>query len=500
MANLQEYQRTIGPFSATMLIAGSMIGSGIFIVPAEIIRTGGTGTFLLLAWLFTAGLTLMGTHAYGELAGMFPRAGGQYVYLKESYGPLVSFLYGWSVFTIIECGSIAAVAMGFGKFLGTLAPAVSESQYLVGPFECPAWAVTSRITVGPYHLGLTPARLSAIAVILLLSLINRFGSKPGVWIQNGFTVAKLGSLAALILAGLLLAGPAPVAPAAWIPQGNDAHLPFLGALLVVQTGTLFSSDSWNSVTFIAGEVKEPRRTLPLALLVGPLIVLVLYLLANLAYLRVLGPTGIATAEGQKVGSATLDALLGPRGDKIMALAILVSTFGCANGIILAGARLYRAMALDGLFFKGAARLNRHGVPGIALALQAVWASLLTLTGNYAQLLEFTIFAALLFYALTVAGIFVLRVRRPGLERPVKILAYPVLPALYVLGALAIMGALLAWRPSFTWPGLALVALGLPVYGLVKRAGTQPPSATEPDAPGPVGNGELPLPTPGKHQI
>jgi APA family basic amino acid/polyamine antiporter len=468
MAKLQDYQRHIGTFSATMLIAGSMIGSGIFIVPAEMIRTGGTGSFLILAWLLTACLTLAGAHCYGELAGMFPRAGGQYVYLRESYGPLVAFLYGWTVFTIIECGSIAAVTMAFAKFLGTLAPVVSESRYLVGPLEVPAWAVTARITVGPYHLGLTPARLTAIAVILLLSLLNSFGSKLGVWIQNTFTVAKLGSLAALILAGFLLAAPRHTAPGAWIPTGPDAALPFLAALLVVQTGSLFSSDSWNTVTFIAGEVREPRRTIPLALLVGPLMVLGLYLLANAVYLRVLGPAGIAMAAGDRVGSETLRVILGARGDQVMSMAILVSTFGCANGMVLAGSRLYQTMAEDGLFFKRAAALNRHRVPGFALGTQAVWASLLTLTGNYGQLLEFTMFAALLFYALTVAGIFVLRRRRPSLERPVKVFAYPVLPALYVLGALSIMAALLVYRPSFSWPGLALVALGVPVYWLLRR--------------------------------
>jgi len=465
----QDYQRHVGPFSATMLIAGSMIGSGIYIVPAEMARTGGTGSFLILAWLLTACLTLLGAHSYGELAGMFPRAGGQYVYLRESYGPLVAFLYGWSVFAIIECGSIAAVAMAFGKFLGTFLPAVSESRYLLGPLEVPAQTVGAAVTVGPYHLGLTPARLAAIAVILGLSLLNSFGTKVGVWIQNTFTLAKLGSLAALILAGLLLAAPREASAAAWVPQGPDAALPFLGALLVVQTGSLFSSDSWNTVTFIAGEVREPRRTIPLALLVGPLLVLGLYLLANAVYLRVLGPTGIATAAGDRVGSEALRVILGPRGDRIMALAILVSTFGCANGMILAGSRLYRTMAEDGLFFHQAARLNRHQVPGVALALQAAWASLLTLTGNYGQLLEFTMFAALLFYALTVAGIFVLRLRRPELERPVKVFAYPVLPALYILGAAGIMVALLRYRPSFTWPGLVVVGLGAPVYWAVRRS-------------------------------
>lgn len=473
MAAPQDYQRHVGPFSATMLIAGSMIGSGIFIVPAEMVRTGGTGTFLLLAWLFTAALTLLGAHVYGELAGMFPRAGGQYVYLRESYGPLPAFLYGWTVFLIIECGSIAAVAMAFGKFLGTFVPAVGESHYLLGPLEVSAMTFPGGVTVGPYHLGLTPARLAAIGVIAGLSLLNGFGSRAGVWVQNTFTLAKLGSLAALILAGLLLPAQAPAAPGPWVPAGADAALPFLGALLVVQTGSLFSSDSWHAVTFIAGEVREPRRTLPLSLLVGPVLVLGLYLLANAVYLKVLGPAGIAKAPGDRVGSEALRALLGPRGDRIMAAAILVSTFGCANGMILAGSRLYQTMAQDGLFFPAAARLNRFRVPGTALALQAVWASLLTLTGNYGQLLEFTMFAALLFYALTVAGVVVLRRRRPDLERPVRVRAYPLVPALYLLGALAVMGALLRWRPSFTWPGLALVALGIPFYWLLQHLGGRP---------------------------
>ena len=465
MSKSQDYARSIGPFSATMLIAGSMIGSGIYIVPAAMIRTGGTGSFLLLAWLLTTVLTLLGAHAYGELAGLFPRAGGQYVYLREAYGRLPAFLYGWSVFTIIETGAIAAVTMAFAKFLGTLAPGVSESQYLAGPIHLPAFQVTSSLALGPYHLGLTPARLCAILIIAGLSVINAFGAKLGVWIQNTFTLAKLGSLAALILIGLLAAVPGPEAPQAWVPA---PAMPFLGALLVVQSGSLFSSDAWNSVTFIAAELKEPRRTIPIALLAGPVMVMGLYLLANLAYLRLLGPTGIAASPGDRVGSEALRAVFGARGDLLMALAILVSTFGCANGLIMAGPRIYQAMAADGLFFRRAATLNRHGVPASAIAIQACWACALTLTGTFGQLLEFCIFAQLLFYVLTVAGIFVLRVRRPELERPVKICGYPWVPGLYLLGTLAVMGALLCYRPSFTWPGLVLVALGMPVFALMKR--------------------------------
>lgn len=468
MTQPQAYRRTVGLFSATMLIAGSMIGSGIFIVPAEMVRTGGSGPFLLLAWALTAVLTLLGAHSYGELAGLFPRAGGQYTYLREAYGPLTAFLYGWTVFTIIECGAIAAVAMAFAKFLGTLLPVVREGHYLLGPFEFPAIQVTSGITVGPYHLGLTPARIVAIAVIFFLSFLNTFGARLGVWIQNTFTVAKLGSLAALILAGLLVTRPGPAASQAWVPAGTGATLPFLAALLVVQSGSLFSSDAWNSVTFIAAEIKEPRRTIPLAMLVGPLMVLGLYLLANVVYLRILGPAGIAHAPSDRVGSETLRTLMGPRGDLLMCLAILVSTFGCVNGLVLAGGRLYQAMAMDGLFFKQAAQLNRHQVPAFALWVQALWASALTLSGNYIQLLEFSIFASLLFYVLTVSGIFVLRVRRPDLERPVKIFAYPVVPILYLLGILAVMAALLVYRPSYTWPGLVLMGLGVPVYFVFKR--------------------------------
>jgi basic amino acid/polyamine antiporter, APA family len=468
MANSSSYHRHLGSFSATMLIAGSMIGSGIYIVPAEMIRTGGTGTFLLLAWGFTALLTVLGAHSYGELAGMFPKAGGQYVYLRESYGRLVAFLYGWTMFVIIESGCLAAVTMGFGKFLGGFLPAVSEAHYLLGPVEVRAFEVVPGLVVGPYHLGLTPARLAAIAVIACLSFANAFGARLGVLIQNTFTVAKLGSLAALIFVGLLVAAPAH-GGAPVVPTGADAALPFLGALLVVQSGSLFSSDAWSHVTFIAAEIRDPKKSIPLALLVAPLMVLGLYLLCNVVYLRVLGPAGVAGAPGDRVGTAALHALFGHRGDQLMTLAILVSTFGCANGLVLAGSRLYQAMAADGLFFAPAAKLNRHGVPAAAMAFQGLWASLLTLTGNYSQLLEFCMAAAMLFYFLTVLGIFVLRWRSPGLPRPVKIIAYPLPPLLYLAGALAFLGALLVYRPSFTWPGMALVLLGVPVYfALVRR--------------------------------
>jgi APA family basic amino acid/polyamine antiporter len=459
----EGYRRHVGPFSATMLLAGSMIGSGVFIVGADIVRTGHSGPFLIWAWVLTGVLTVFAALSYGELAGLFPHAGGQYAYLRETYGRLPGFLYGWTLFAVIECGTIAAVAVGFGKYLGAFVPWVSESRWLLGPFHVPAWQATRDIAVGPYDLGLTSARLAGILLIVFLSAVNAFGVKLGARIQNLFTVAKIGSLAALILLGLFLKPGTVPDPAPFQPAVAAGALPFLVALLVVQTGSLFSADAWNAITFIAAEVKEPKKTIPFALLVGTSLVCGLYILANYAYLKVLGPTAIATAPGDRVGSMALKALFGPPGELAMAGAILWSMFGCQNGLVLSGARVYQAMAKDGLFFRKAAHLNAHAVPAFALGIQAVWASALCLSGSYGQLLDYVIFAALLFYALTVAGVIVLRIRRPELERPVKVPLYPVLPILYLVGALAIMLALLIHRPAFTWPGLAIVLLGLPAY-------------------------------------
>lgn len=460
------YQRHVGLFSATMLIAGSMIGSGVFIVASDMVKDGGSGSFLIWGWVLTAFLTVAGALSYGELAGIYPHAGGQYTYLKEIYGPLVGFLYGWTFFAVIECGTIAAVAVGFGKYLGTFWPAVSESRWLLGPFHVNPWQVTREIVVGPYDLGLTTARLSGIAIVLFLSYVNFHGVKLGARVQNIFTVTKIASLAGLILLGLVLnptTAPDP-APLAGAPTGTA----WLVALLVVQTGSLFSADAWNAITFIAGEVKEPRRTIPLSLFIGTSLVCGLYILANVIYVKVLGPAGIANAPSARVGASALQAVLGSGGGKLMSAAVLVSMFGCVNGLVLSGARVYQAMASDGLFLKKAEGLNAAGVPAFALAIQAVWTCLLTMTGSYGQLLDYVIFAALLFYVLTVGGVFLLRVRQPELERPVKAFGYPVLPGLYLLGALAIMAALMVKKPSFTWPGLALVALGFPLYALTRR--------------------------------
>ncbi len=464
------YRRHVGLFSAIMLIAGSMIGSGVFIVAADIVRTGSTGGFLLAAWGLTAVLTVLGALSYGELAGMYPEAGGQYTYLREIYGPMTGFLYGWTFFAIIECGTIAAVAVGFGKYLGNFIASVNDTSWIGPHVDLNAWKITESITVGPYHLGLTPARLSGIIIVVLLSAVNYYGVKTGAKIQNLFTVAKIGALALLIVLGLVMHPIQAPNAAPFVAAAGGPSLGLLAGLLVVQTGSLFSADAWNSVTFIAGEVKEPKRTIPMSLLIGTTMVCGLYVLANFIYLKVLGPTGIATAPEQRVGAAALAALFGPKGALVMSGAILVSMFGCVNGLVLSGARVYQTMAKDGLFLPSAAKLNDHGVPAFGLAIQAVWTCLLTLTGTYGQLLDFVMFAALLFYVLTVGGVILMRFRAPELERPVKVPLYPVLPLLYLVGALAIMGALFIYKPSYTWPGLAIVALGLPLYALTRRKG------------------------------
>ena len=461
------YRRGVGLFSATMLIAGSMIGSGVFIVAADMVRTGGSGAFLLAAWGLTAVLTLFAALSFGELAGMFPQAGGQYSYLRETYGPATGFLYGWTFFVVIECGTLAAVAVGFGKYLGSFIPAVTDTAWLGPHLNVPIMQVTRDIAVGPYDLGLTPARLSAIAVVVLLTVVNLYGVKLGAWVQNLFTVAKIGGLAALILLGLFLKPPAAAVQTPFVPQDGSAMLPFLTALLVVQTGSMFSADAWNAITFIAGEVKEPRRTIPFSLLIGTTLVCGLYILSNAIYLKVLGPAGIANATEDRVGTAALQALLGNGGALIMAGSILVSMFGCLNGLVLSGARVYQRMAEDRLFFRRVAQLNEHGVPAFGLWIQALWTCLLTLTGTFGQLLDFVMLPTILFYAFTVGGLFLLRWRQPDLERPVKVWGYPLVPAFYVLGACAIVGALFIHRPSYSWPGLVLVALGWPVYLAVK---------------------------------
>ncbi len=473
-----EFTRGLGLFDSTMVVVGSMIGSGIFIVSADIARLVGSPGWLLMAWIFTGALTLAAALSYGELAAMMPRAGGQYVYLREAFSPLVGFLYGWTLFLVIQTGTIAAVGVAFSRFLGVFLPSVAEDHYLISPIH---------LTTG-YALSLSTAQLVAVLLIALLTWSNTRGIEYGRIVQNIFTVAKTGALIALIGAGLLLGWNASAVSANfgdfWTPRGQIDVAAGLSAvtafglfvaLCVSQTGSLFSSDAWNNITFTAGEVKDPRRTLPLSLAFGTGIVTALYLLANIAYLVTLPLSAIQHAPSDRVATATLDVIVPGGGAALMAAAILVSTFGCNNGLILAGARAYYAMARDGLFFKSIATLNARKVPAAGLLIQGVWSALLVLprtfdpaTGKYgnlySNLLDYVISAALIFYVLTIAGVLRLRMTRPDANRPYRAFGYPVVPVLYIAGALTILVVLFIYRPATTWPGLAIVLLGLPVYG------------------------------------
>lgn len=454
-----------------------MIGSGIFIVSAEIARQVGSPGWLIVAWLIAGFLTVTGALSYGELASMFPRAGGQYVYLREAFSPLWGFLYGWTLFLVIQTGTIAAVGVGFARFTGVVLPGISESNYLIPPIH----------VSGGYALSLSTAQLLGIAVIALLTWTNTQGLKYGKIVQNLFTTAKTGGLAALILLGLFAGYNATAVSGNfgdfWTPRnltaiapGLDATTAFglLVALCVSQTGSLFSADAWNNITFTAGEVINPKRNVPLSLALGTAIVIGLYLLANVAYLVTLPVQAIQTAPSDRVATATLQAIFPGAGTTLMAVAIMISTFGCMNGLILAGARAYFAMARDGVFFARAGELNEANVPSWALLFQGLWTVLLVLPrtynpatkayGNlYGNLLDYVISAALIFYILTIAGIFRLRATQPHAERPYKAFGYPVIPALYILGASVILVVLFAYRTATTWPGLVIVLLGVPVY-------------------------------------
>jgi APA family basic amino acid/polyamine antiporter len=459
-----------------------MIGSGIFIVSAAMARQLGSPGWLLVAWVVTGVLTIAAALSYGELAGMMPRAGGQYVYLREAYSPLWGFLYGWTLFTVIQTGTIAAVAVAFARFTGVLVPAIAENRYLIEPIH---------VSSG-YALSLSTAQLLGVALIALLTWTNTRGLEYGKVIQNTFTTAKTGALAALILLGLVIGWNAGAVSANfgqfWVPRGFEpiaegvavtSAFGIFVALCVAQTGSLFSADAWNNITFTAGEVKDPRRNIPLSLAFGTIIVISLYLLANLAYLVTLPLEAIQQAPSDRVATLTLDAIFPGLGAAIMAAAIMVSTFGCNNGLILAGARAYYAMARDGLFFRRAGELNAAKVPAWGLLLQGIWAAALVLPrtynvetsqyGNlYGNLLDYVVSAALLFYVLTIAGVFRLRATRPDAERPYKAFGYPVVPALYIVGALTILVVLLIYRPATTWPGFVIVLLGIPVFVAMRR--------------------------------
>jgi basic amino acid/polyamine antiporter, APA family len=495
-----EFVKAMSLTDATMLVAGSMIGSGIFIVSADIARKVESPAFLLTAWILTGVITLLGALAYGELAAMYPRAGGQYVFLRESMGPLMGFLYGWTLFVIIQTGTIAAVAVAFGRFLGVLWPAVTPDLY--GWFPSANVCVAALGCADPANaikLGLSPQRLVALVSIAVLTWINLRGIREGKIVQTTLTVVKTGALALLIVLAITV-GRNATAVAANFGAGNFNNVDITGTLVIAfgaaMVGSLFSSDAWNNVTFAAAEVKNPQRNLPLALMFGTGLVSLLYVLANVGYLQVLpiqgdpnGATsmarGIANATQDRVATAAMEVIFGASGATIMAIAILISTFGCNNGLILAGARVYYAMARDGLFFRRAGTLNANRVPATALILQTLWTALLCLTGTYGQLLDYVIFAALVFYVLTTVGLFILRAKRPDIERPYKALGYPFLPALYIALAGGVM-VLILLSPTSRFQavsGLVIVLIGIPVYYLWRRtdANRPPPPAVPGDA-------------------
>ncbi len=489
-----ELVKGLGLFDSTMIVVGSMIGSGIFIVSADIAHQVQSPGLLLLVWLASGLITLIGALSFGELAAAMPHAGGQYVYLRESCGPVFGFLYGWSMLLVIETATIAAVAIAFAKFSGVLAPWFSPTIWIwkIGTFG--PWNLWFG-PLGPYSVGLNRQNLLAILSIVLLTWINTRGLRMGKIVQNIFTVAKTISLAGLVLLGILFSTVAARSAnftgfwrnAGWStlhpypPDHSTWMIATITLIGVAMVGSLFAMDAWNSVTFTAAEVKNPGRNLPLSLALGTAIVVALYTLANVAYLRVLplsgDPNGITAisrgiefaAEG-RVATAVTQVIFGPPGAVLMAIAILISTFGCNNGLILAGARIYYAMAKDGLFFRSVGTVNRNRVPAVALVAQCVWASVLCLSGTYGQLLDFLIFAQLLFYILTLGGLFILRARRPDMPRPYRAFGYPVLPALYIVMAGFLEIQLLRYKPQYTWPGLIIVLLGLPVYALWKLAG------------------------------
>jgi basic amino acid/polyamine antiporter, APA family len=482
----REFRRSLGLFDSTMVVVGAMIGSGIFLVSADMTRLLGSASWVLVAWGLTAALTLAAALSYGELAAMMPRAGGQYVYLREAFSPIAGFLYGWTLFAVIQTGTVAAVSVGFARYASVLFPFIGEDRYLVPPIH---------LSEG-YAVSLSNAQLLAIAVIALLTWTNTRGIEYGRIIQNVFTSAKTAAVVGLIAIGLVFGASAgtidtnfsrawaPVSPVAIAP-GIDATSLFglLVALAIAQVGSLFASDAWNNITFTAGEVKNPRRDIPVSLAVGTGIVMTLYLAANVTYFVTLPLDAIKTVPSDRVAAASLEVALPGIGGALLAVGIMISTFGCANGMLLAGARAYYAMARDGLFFKPAGVLNDRRVPAWGLALQGVWTAFLVLPrtfdsasgtyGNlYGSLLDYVVSAALFFYILTIAGVFRLRWTRPGAPRPYRAFGYPLVPALYIVAASGILVVLALYRASTTWPGFAIVLLGVPVYLLLRRSAAQ----------------------------
>ncbi len=467
---MSEFRRELGLYDSVMVVAGAMIGSGIFIVSADMSRLLGSAGWLLAAWVLTGILTVSAALSYGELAAMMPEAGGMYVYMRRAFSPLWGFLYGWTLFTVIQTGTVAAVAVAFARFTGVLLPSISESNYIIAPIH---------LSSG-YAISLSTAQVVAIAVIAVLSWTNSRGVRYGKIVQNVFTTAKIGSLIALIAVGLLFGSTNEAIrmnfDTAW--PAKLSWFDLLVAMCVAQVGSLFSADSWHNITFTAGEVKDPQRNLPLSLALGTSLVIGLYLLANLAYLSVLPLDQIQNAPSDRVATAVLRSISPQWGAPLMAVAIMVSTFGCVNALVLAGPRVYFAMALDKLFFARAAQLNEARVPEWSLWIQGAWSALLVLPrtvnadgsyGNlYSNLLDYVISAALIFYIMAIAAVFRLRLREPDAARPYRAWGYPVLPAFYIAGAATILVCLFVYRPATTWPGLVIVLLGVPVYALMSR--------------------------------
>jgi APA family basic amino acid/polyamine antiporter len=475
MTDEHAFQRRLNLFDSTAIVVGSMIGSGIFIVSADIARMVGSPGWLMMVWIITGFMTIFAALSYGELACMFPKAGGQYVYLREAYNPLTGFLYGWTLFLVIQTGTIAAVGMAFAKFAGVLIPSVSESII---------W-----FKLGFFKLG--PVQLVAIGSIAFLTWINTRGIKEGKKIQNAFTSGKFILLVLFIIIGLGFAANSPSIHlnnlifwdaiqegpgGADIPLGGIALIAAIGMAMV---GSLFSSDAWNNITFTAGEVINPRKNIPMSLFLGTLIVTILYLLANIVYITVLpvrgapegadiAARGMQYAMNDRLGTASISGVFGNYAVLVMAAFIVISTFGCNNGLILAGARVYYAMAADGIFFKKVGTLNDKGVPATGLVIQGIWAGMLCLSGTYGQLLDYVVFAVLIFYVLTIFGLFRLRKNRPDIDRPYKAFGYPVIPMTYILLASIVMIILFIYKPEYTWPGLIIVIIGIPVYYLWKK--------------------------------
>ncbi|HRF81093.1 MAG TPA: amino acid permease [Flavobacteriales bacterium] len=462
-----HFHRSLGLWDATMLVAGSMIGSGIFIVSAGMLRDLGSPAWMLVAWVVAGLLTVLAALSYGELAGMMPKAGGQFVYLQRAYGKLTAFLYGWTAFTVITSGIIAAVAVAFAKFSAVFFPALSPDNILVD--------------LG--FVKVSAAQVYAVSTIILLSLFNTRGVHSSKTLTTIFTTAKIVAVLALIIVGLavglgtdVLATNFSTGWAAATTGGDGVITPLTGVALlsvlgVAMVGSLFSSDGWNSITFIAGEVKEPQRNIPRSLALGTFMVTGLYVLANITYLALLPSEAIMTAEADRVGTAAAQVILGPSAVAVMAILIMISTFGCINGYVLVGPRMYYAMAKEGLFFKQAGELSKRGVPQWAMWVQCVWACLLCFSGTYGDLLDYATFASLLFYIVTIIGIFILRKREPDAPRPYRAVGYPWIPALYIVCALAFCLNLLVFKPTFTIGSLVIVGLGAVVYFVTMRTKT-----------------------------